>query len=112
MNRIPHSSRTMRLFGILCLLISATAALAQTNTPDIRKLSLEDCLEIALHHNLDIQIRRYDPEISAFALGGLYGAYDTAIYINGNHSDNQQPGSVDTQGRAIPGAEIQSDNYS
>src|SRR5205823_6006761 len=63
--RMLQSSRAMRLMRILLVLIGVqVAASAQTNTPEIRQLSLEDCIEIALRHNLDVQIKRYNPEIA------------------------------------------------
>src|SRR5437868_14503747 len=75
--RIHQSSPAMTLIRIFLFLVAASgAALAQTNAPEIRKLSLEDCLQIAIEHNLDVQIKRYNPEISRFNLGVLYGAYD------------------------------------
>src|SRR6476620_3691541 len=66
----------MRRIGILLALLGLTlSVLAQTNT-EVRTLSLEDCLQIALEHNLDVQIKRYNPEISRFTLFAAYGAYD------------------------------------
>src|SRR2546425_10055585 len=103
----------MILIRIFLLVVATTgAALAQTNTPEIRKLSLEDCLQITSEHNLDVQIKRYNPEISRFNLGVLYGAYDPSLYLNAQHDDIQQPSSFDSQGRAIPGVKLETDNYS
>lgn len=105
----------MRPSGIFLTLLAAVLAsftsLAQTNSVETRSLSLEDCIEIAIQHNLDVQIQRYNPQIAAFNLGGLYGAYEPNLYLNGEHDDNQQPDGVDSQGRAIPGAEIKTDRY-
>src|SRR6267142_3651960 len=106
----------MRLLGILLTLITAGCAafttLAQTNSAENRSMSLEDCIEIALHHNLDVQIKRYNPEIAAFNLGGLYGGYEPNLNLSAERDDNQQPGCFDSQGRPIPGAEIKTDRYS
>jgi outer membrane protein TolC len=112
----------MRPFGFLLSLLAAGVTtfttLAQTNSSaagtngaETKSMSLEDCVEIALHHNLDIEIQRYNPQINAFNLGGLYGSYEPNLYVNGEHDENQQPGGVDSQGRAIPGAEIRTDRY-
>src|SRR5678815_4957833 len=72
-----HSSRTMRLLRILLVLVVTTGspALAQTNAPEVRKLSLADCIAIAVQHNFDVQIRRYDPELARFTLSSQYGVY-------------------------------------
>jgi outer membrane protein TolC len=96
-------------FTTLAQTNSSTSA---TNAVETKSMSLEDCIEIALHHNLDVQIQRYNPEIAAFNLGGLYGGYEPNLYVNGEHDENQQPGGVDSQGRLIPGAEIRTDRYS
>jgi len=103
----------MILIRIFLLLVAASGpALAQTNALEIRKLSLEDCFQIAIEHNLDVQIKRYNPEISRFNLGVLYGAYDPSFYANAEHDDIQQPTSFDAQGRPIPGAKLKTDTYS
>ena len=39
----------------------SVAALAQTNTPGARKVSLDDCIQSALEKNLDMRIARYNP---------------------------------------------------
>src|SRR6266850_4103643 len=112
MKRIPQSSPAMRLFGFLAVLISSgLAALAQTNAPEPRKLSLEDCIAIALRHNLDVQIKRYNPEISRFALLGAYGAYDPSLSISGEHDFNSTPGGLDPQGRPFGFTEKDADNF-
>src|SRR5436309_4828413 len=108
-----QSSRAMRKVRILLALMGLSAgALAQTNPPEIRTLSLEDCLAIAIRHNLDVQIKRYNPEISRFNLRVLQGAYDSSMYLSVQHDDNQQPGGSDSQGRPVPGLKIETDSYS
>src|SRR5579859_2900773 len=76
---------TMRLIGIWLVLVGAAAIASaqtnsgastnnpqamyapeqpqvQTNSPaNVRKLSLQDCIELALKHNLDLQIDRINP---------------------------------------------------
>jgi outer membrane protein TolC len=97
----------------LCLACAALSALAQTNAPEPREMSLEDCIEIALHHNLDVQIKRYNPELSRFTLEGSYGAYDPFWYGGAEHDYKRQPSSsLDEFGRPIPGQEADTDNYS
>ena len=101
----------MRLLRIcFCLAFASLGAFAQTN--EFRDMSLEDCIEVALHHNLDIQIKRLSPELARFTLEGVYGAWDPSLYGGADHEYRRQPGSVDSNGRAIPGAEIETDNFS
>jgi outer membrane protein TolC len=103
----------MRLF-VLCLAlqISGLAVVAETNAPNLKVLSLEDCVEIALHHNLDVQIKRFNPELSRYTLDAVYGAYDPQLYFSAAHDYNRQPGSVDPQGRIFPGNELETDAFS
>jgi outer membrane protein TolC len=54
-----------------------------------RAMSLEDCIQEALRHNLDIQVERYAPQISLYTLRGAYGAYDPLLNISGQHDYNK-----------------------
>ena len=111
MNLIPQSSPTMRLLRFLLILVGAgLSALAQTNAPEPRQMSLEDCIQVALKHNMDIQIKRYSPEISQLTLKAAYGAYEPLFSISGGHSYNIQPGGLDQQGRPYTGTETDA-NY-
>ena len=49
-----------------------------------KRLSLEDCIELALKHNLDLQIDRYNPEISLYALRADYAPYDPILSLSGS----------------------------
>src|SRR6266496_1019502 len=82
-NAMHHSSRTMRILNIFLALAWALPALSQTNTPEFRRMTLEDCIETALQHNFDIQIKRYNPEIARFNLRAVYGAYDPTFSASG-----------------------------
>ena len=54
-----------------------------------RAMSLEDCLQEALQHNLDVQIERTAPQISLYNLRGAYGGYDPLFNISGQHNYNK-----------------------
>ena len=102
----------MRLLqGLLVLMVAGSTGLAQTEGREVRKLSLEDSIAIALQHNLDIQIRQYDPEIVHFNLGAVYGSYDPIFSAAGDHDYNQSPGGFDPQGRPFGGTETESDSF-
>src|SRR2546423_12007466 len=99
---MPQSSPSMRLLRLLLILaVAQVAALAQTNRWEPRTMSLEDCIEIALHHNLDVQIKRYNPEIARYNLGAAYASYDPAFSVSSEHDYNQSPGGIDAQGRGF-----------
>jgi outer membrane protein TolC len=120
----------MKLFGILLVLAGVgTTALAQTNTPsaaaaypaapsaaaqaprpaNVRQLSLHDCIELALKHNLDLQFDRYDPQISFYGLRADYGAYDPVLTLSGKHDYSESGSQLLSGGFTIPGA-ISDDN--
>jgi HAE1 family hydrophobic/amphiphilic exporter-1 len=81
----------MKNFSIVSIFLSAVlAAVAQTNTNldagAPRSMSLQDCIQQALQHNLDLQIDRYNPQISRYNLNAAYGGYDPTFSISGRHN--------------------------
>jgi outer membrane protein len=59
-----------------------------TNAPatNVVDLSLTDCIQMTLQHNLELQIARYNPQIALYALRSAYGAYDPSFFMSGQHS--------------------------
>lgn len=110
----------MKHFAVvsLCLLLVVTAA-AQTNpslvatnvVPNGRPMSLQDCIQSALKHNLDVQIQRVNPEIDLFKLRASYGGYDPALTFSGSHLVNVQAGGFDNNGRPLPAETIKDDSF-
>ena len=85
---------------------------AQTNEPVTRKLSLLDCIQLALAHNLQVQINRLDPDIARYALAATYGDYDPNLSFSGEHTYRLSPAQydgVDPQGRNYAGTETEAD---
>lgn len=77
-----------------------------------RTLSLEDCIKLALEHNLDVQITRLDPDVARFTLSGSYAGYDPTFSLSGRHSYELSPGGLDSQGRSFTGTESETDSFS
>ena len=75
----------------MLLAVLASAVNAQTNAPAARSLSLQDCIGEALRHNIDIQIERYEPEISLYGLYQAYAGYEVTFNASGLHSYNVSP---------------------
>jgi len=111
----------LTLVGLSCL---ALAALAADNveeqvrarqqarlTERNRVLSLQDCIKIALEHNLDVQISRLDPDKARFDLRSSYGSYDPSLSLSGSHSYALSPGGLDSQSRAYSGTESETDSF-
>jgi outer membrane protein TolC len=97
---IPHNLAAMCvriLVGIaLCAAVMAVAQTAPSQaTP--RSLSLQQCIQLALTHNLDVQIGRLSTDIARFNLSGAYGAYDPILSFRATHADVSQPGDFDPQ---------------
>ena len=71
------------------------AALAQTNTPGTRLVSLEDCVQSALEKNLDMRIARYNPPMALADLQAVYGGYNPTFKVDGSHSYTMNGNSFD-----------------
>ena len=71
------------------------AALAQTNTPGARKVSLDDCIQSALEKNLDMRIARYNPPMALADLQAVYGGYNPTFKVDGSHSYTMNGTSYD-----------------
>ena len=102
----------MQFHRIVCLLALAvsTSFAGETAPPPKRTVTLEECIALALQHNLDIQIQRYNPQIALFNLRSSYSAYDPSFFASAEHSDSTGlPGFVPGVGN-VPGAENESDS--
>ena len=67
----------MKSFGVVLIsLLAVFAAAAQTGTNTAaREMSLTDCIQQAMTNNFDVQIERYDPQISLYNLDAAYGGF-------------------------------------
>ena len=72
-----------------------TAAMAHNESPKTRAMALADCVQQALEHNLDLQIERYNPQISLFNLRGTYAGYDPSLSLSGVHNFSLSGGGLD-----------------
>ncbi|HXE41425.1 MAG TPA: TolC family protein, partial [Candidatus Baltobacteraceae bacterium] len=91
--------KNVLIFSVFFSAIFAVAA--QTNFPTVletnaapREMSLQDCIQQALAHNLDVQIQRYNPQISLYDLNGAYGGWDPTFTASGVHSHNVSGGGL------------------
>ncbi|HWD92893.1 MAG TPA: TolC family protein [Verrucomicrobiae bacterium] len=137
---MPQSALAMKWFGILLAVMACgLSAFAQdadngtldTNITDrayadmtnsiaqdlktsatVRKMSLQDCIQVALEHNFTIKIARYNPALARYNLWGSYGVYDPTFSASYDHTYNLSPGGIDQQGRFFSGVESESDNLS
>ncbi len=70
------------------------AATPATEIPS-RRLSLAECLQLALEHNLDLQIERKQPDLMRYTLSGAYGAYDPTLQVDGGRHYVDEPLNLD-----------------
>ncbi len=98
----------------LALVMSLTSFLAFAAEPEnpSRTLSLDQCVQMALERNLDVQIRRYDPEVAQFNLTVSYAVYEPVLGVQASRSSEQQPGGFDDQNRPFNGSSSDSDSFS
>jgi len=67
------------------------AAAAESTNSTSRPVTLQDCIEMAIQHNLDVQIQRIYPEMMRYSLSASYGAYDPTFSLSGKHSFDLLP---------------------
>jgi HAE1 family hydrophobic/amphiphilic exporter-1 len=104
----------MKIFSVIIFFLAAVFAVdAQTNfnATSSRPMSLSDCIQEALSHNLDVQITRYNPQISLYNLGAAYGGYDPALNFSGEHDFNVQPGQINSTGQELPATTTKADSF-
>jgi outer membrane protein len=63
---------------------------AQNSAPnETRELSLQECIDLTVKNNIELQIDRYSPEISRYNLKAAYGAYDPTAFFSGQHNHSE-----------------------
>jgi outer membrane protein len=95
----------MKRIGILSAffaVVAAAVAQTSTNAPAVRALSLPDCIQEALTHNLDVQIVRYNPQISLYNLNAAYSGYDPSFTASGQHNYSVSGGGLNQNLLPIP----------
>ena len=97
------NSRIIILFASLSLVWSAGA---QMEAGKVRTLALEEAIQLALEHNLDVQIERVNPLVGSFNLSAAYAPYDPVFGVRLEQSFQSTPGGFDRNtGLQIPGNE-------
>ena len=76
-----------------------------------RPMSLQDCIQAALRHNLDVQISRYDPQIQLFTLNANYGGYDPTLSLSGQYSYDKSGAFIQDNQIVLP-TTSKSDSFS
>jgi outer membrane protein TolC len=103
----------MKIFSVVpVFFLAVLTAGAQTNlnAGASRAMSLQDCIAEALQHNLDMQIERFNPQISLYNLHADYGGYDPTFNFSGQHDYNDS-GAVFQNGQHIAGSQFNEDSF-
>jgi outer membrane protein TolC len=69
------------------------------------KITLRDCIQLALDNNLDVQIMRRGPDISTYNLRGSYGAYDPNLSFSIGGGRSVSPPRLTSEALIIPPSE-------
>src|SRR5712671_7317952 len=85
----PVHSKTF--FGLVLVSTLSLTARAQTSNQNVRALSLKEALDLALAHNLNIQVERLSPQIAGYYLRAAYGAYDPILDVTAKRTFVDQP---------------------
>jgi outer membrane protein TolC len=80
---------------------NAAAGPAGMNTATY-PMSLENCIQQALQHNLDVQISRYDPQIQLFTVRANYGGYDPTLNLSGNYTYSKDGALIQNNQIVLP----------
>src|SRR6267143_5102130 len=83
------------LLAALLLVWHLPAVHAQTNAPGIRSLSLEECIRLALEHNIGVQIARLTPEAARYRWKASRGIYDPVLTLSAAKTMIDQPAQFD-----------------
>jgi len=67
----------------------ADGALPAPQPPEEIRLSLRECVFLALNHNIDIEISRYQPWIDDQSLRSAFGVFDHVLYADASGGRNR-----------------------
>ncbi|HXG49023.1 MAG TPA: TolC family protein [Methylomirabilota bacterium] len=83
---------------------------SSTNRP-LRQLSLEDCIQMAVQHNLGLQVARFNPRIQQLQLDATYWNYEPVFNASAaRSSDTSEGGYNPTSGLPDPADSIKQDS--
>jgi outer membrane protein TolC len=98
---------------VIPLLLAATGlAVAAADAPPTRPISLDECVEMALHKNLDLRIERYNPQIALFDVAAAKAGYDPTLNASGSHSHNEFSSQLFASGVVLPNSTTDTDTFS
>jgi outer membrane protein len=98
------------LYGAAALALTLTPAAAQI-TNAVRPVTLQECFDLALRENLDLQIERYNPTISGISLKIAWAGYDPVVLFQATHTDTVSAGGRDANNIPFEGSNTEADSF-
>ena len=94
--------------GIFLPASAQTTAISATTTT--RLLTLQECVQLTVQHNLGLQMARIDPRVSLFNLEADYSSFDPNLTARINYTERTSPGGIIT-GSSVPLPPAQADTH-
>lgn len=83
--------KPFRIWTLTVALIVTTTGFAQTDPQSPMRLSIRDCILLALQDNLEISIQRLSPLIDAAAIMQAQGTFDPALVFTPTYGETATP---------------------
>ncbi len=106
--------QNLRLFPLVLVLLHppASSAAEQTNAAPARTITLQECFDLALKYNLDLQIERINPGLKLMDLEIARAGYDPAFIASSVHGNSLGGGGIDPKTLLpTPGSKLESDTF-
>src|SRR5258705_7213224 len=91
-----HIGIALLLTFICSSVLAQPGATNQTANSDVRPISLEESIMLALQHNLGLQIQQLSPQMARYDLSGAYSYYEPAFSFRGEQTFRSSPGGFNT----------------
>ena len=72
---------------LVVTVLQVPVATAAEDDDAAMQLTLRDCIEIALKHNMDIEVSRFDPRIPNTTSYPAGGSFDPTVYLSPRHNE-------------------------
>lgn len=111
-NPRPMSARKLYSLILLSCFASLPASLSAAENRE-QSLSLRDCIDLAVQYNLNLQIQRREPIISAYGIESTrWGYYDPQFSFGGSHNYSRSASTFNEElNLTIPGQENETDGF-
>ena len=105
--KIQEAFRLMRRRFISSWLLTICAGIILGATErgpaaEVRQVTLIDCIQEALEHNLSLKIQRLSPELARLSLTEAYANYEPSLTLSIRRQHRATPGGLDEYNRPIP----------